>query len=136
MFANEQQRYVSICTMDGMNMIEFKGTYSHESKTDSSAVLVQYDGVLLHIWHLSDPFYRMLTSDVFHLGYSRKSKRHRIRLPNGACIDTEDSDAVSMLRKSAEPMFDSTLDRQVFIRGLLALLLSIITGIGAWAVFR
>ena len=30
-------------------MIEFEGTYSHESSAESHSVLVQFDGVLLHI---------------------------------------------------------------------------------------
>ena len=86
--------------MNFMDMIEFKGTYSNESDNESHVVLVQFDGVLLHIWHLSDPFYRLLSSDVFHLGYIRMRKMHRIKLPNGGRILTDDDAAISLLNNA------------------------------------
>lgn len=87
-------------TVDGyysqadLKMIEFKGTYVQNGNMD---VLVQYDGVLLHVWHLADPFYRLISSDVFQIGRSNFKSYHTIRLPNGGYIETDNLQAVDLL---------------------------------------
>lgn len=82
-----------------MFMIEFKGSYYKRTKANATAVLVQFDGVLLHVWHLSDPFYRLLSSDVFHLSSPLFKGRPRIKLPNGGLIETEDVEAIDALQQ-------------------------------------
>jgi len=80
-------------------MIEFKGTYFQQVKSGAMDVLVQYDGVLLHVWHLADPFYRLISSDVFHVAGSAFKPRHIIKLPNGGRIVTDNGQAVDMLQQ-------------------------------------
>lgn len=106
-------------------MIEFKGTYSNESDSKSHAVLVQFDGVLLHIWHLSDPFYRLLSSDEFNLGYARLNRMHRIKLPSGGCVLTDDDAAISLLRKHHRAWAHRLLKNSILLRSIAALLLSL-----------
>ncbi len=115
-------------------MIEFKGTYSHESNGESHMVLVQFDGVLLHIWHLADPFYRLLSIDVFHLGYSRFRRMHRIKLPNGGRIVTDDDAAVTLLRKRHRQWKHRLQDRGTWIFGGVALLLTLVALTGGWLI--
>jgi hypothetical protein len=113
-------------------MIEFEGTYSHESSSDSHSVLVQYDGTLLHIWHLSDPFYRLLTSDVFHLSCKQFGGNHRIKLPNGGRIETADHDAMILLRKKYHPLMHRLMDKRLMTQGIVAILLSLFTVGSIW----
>jgi hypothetical protein len=117
-------------------MIEFKGTYSNESGNESHVVLVQFDGALLHIWHLSDPFYRLLTSDAFHVSYKRLNRTHRISLPNGGRILTDDGAAISLLRKRHRAWVDRLLTNSMLIRSIAALLLSLAVFAGAWTVLN
>ena len=121
-----------------MEMIEFKGTYSNESDRESHVVLVQFDGTLLHIWHLSDPFYRLLSSDVFHLGFARWNKMHRIKLPNGGRILTDDDTAISLLRKRHGHVvwIHRLLKNSMLLRSIAALLLSFVVFAGAWMVLN
>lgn len=90
-------------TLDGYNsqvelkMIEFKGTYVQKIKSSNMNVLVQYDGVLLHVWHLADPFYRLISSDVFHIGSANLKSNQIIKLPNGGHIETDNHQAVDLL---------------------------------------
>lgn len=120
--------------MNCMEMIEFKGTYLNESDNKSHVVLVQFDGVLLHIWHLSDPFYRLLSSDVFHIGYARPNRMHRIKLPGGGRILTDDDAAISMLRKRHGAWGHRLLNNSMLIRSIAALLLCFVVFAGAWMV--
>lgn len=119
-----------------MEMIEFKGTYSNESDNESHVVLVQFDGVLLHIWHLSDPFYRLVSSDVFHLGYARLDRKHRIKLPNGGRILTDDDAAISLLRKRHGTWINRMPKNNMLLRSIAALLLSFVVCAGAWMVLN
>lgn len=80
-------------------MIEFKGAYSRPPAGKSIAVLVQYDGIILHVWHLSDPFYRLLSSDTFQLSSFPGKKRRYIKLPHGGRIVTDDLEALERIRK-------------------------------------
>ncbi len=117
-----------------MLMIEFKGTYSHESNDGSQMVLVQFDGVLLHIWHLTDPFYRLLSSDVFHLGYSRFTQMHHIKLPNGGRIETGDDAAMTLLKKRRRQEKHRLQDRNMWFFSAVALLLTLVALTGGWLI--
>ena len=79
-------------------MIEFKGTYYHNNA--SKAVLVQYDGALLHIWQAADPFCKLLKSDVFQLQPDIGKAKRCIKLPNGNRIETNDIEACRSLDAS------------------------------------
>jgi hypothetical protein len=120
-----------------MEMIEFKGTYSNESNNESHVVLVQFDGVMLHIWHLSDPFFRLLSSDVFHLGYTRLNRKYRIKLPNGGSILTDDDTAISLLGKRCWTWRNRLLKNNMLYRGIAALLLGfLVMARGVWMVLN
>jgi len=84
-------------------MIEFKGAFYKSKTTPSQSVLVQFDGVLLHIWHMSNPFHRILSSDVFDLPCSMGRKRRYIKLPNGGRIETDDIQALTLLQSNCRP---------------------------------
>jgi hypothetical protein len=79
-------------------MIEFKGIYYKNKNTPCQSVLVQYDGVLLHVWHMANPFHRILASDVFSVPGSICNGKRLIRLPNGAKIETDDVRAHVLLQ--------------------------------------
>lgn len=82
-------------------MIEFKGTYVSQFTPDAVSVLVQYDGVVLHIWHLPEPFHRLVSSDEFRVTKSRiAGNRHTIKLPNGGHVKTDDCQAFERLRQT------------------------------------
>ena len=81
-------------------MIEFTGAYSRPPAEKSIVVLVQYDGIQLHVWHLSDPFYRLLSSDVFQLSCFIGRKMRYIKLPHGGRIETDDLEALERLRNN------------------------------------
>lgn len=115
-------------------MIEFKGTYSHESNDGSQMVLVQFDGVLLHIWHLTDPFYRLLSSDVFHFGYSRIKRMHHIKLPNGGRVETDDDVAVTLLKKRHRQGKHRLQNLDMWFFSALAFLLTLVALTGGWLV--
>ncbi|KJS30289.1 MAG: hypothetical protein VR64_16385 [Desulfatitalea sp. BRH_c12] len=79
-------------------MIELEGKYQLSgSGSESTLVLVQYDGVILHVWHLAEPFHRLVFSDVFQISSSFSKKRHTIKLPNGGKIDILDQTAMALL---------------------------------------
>ena len=84
----------------GAWMIQFKGAYFNRATKESKSVLVQFDGVLLHIWQMTDPFCRLLTSDVFTLQPSFGKRKRYIKLPNGGKIETDDIAAFSSLTAS------------------------------------
>ncbi len=109
-------------------MIEFKGEYYHPYKTKpSQSVLVQFDGTLLHIWHMSNPFHRILSSDVFQIKKGTRS----IKLLNGGKIETDDMNAVVLLHAKCKQL--PTRKKQwnfaqrhiiIWIVGILAVLVS------------
>ena len=119
-----------------MKLIEFNGTYRHESSGDSQVVLVQFDGMLLHIWHVSDPFYRLFSSDVFQLNFSRFSGACRIKLPNGGRVETHDKDAFKQLQNTYHPMMGQLIGKRTLIQGVFALLLGLAIGVAAWVALR
>ena len=86
-------------------MIEFKGTYYKTNSTTAQTVLIQFDGVLLHVWHLSDPFHRIFASDVFQVHYSIARHRRFIKLPNGGKIESDDTKAMNQLRTTSRSLF-------------------------------
>ena len=107
-------------------MIEFKGAFYKNKSTPSQSVLVQFDGILLHIWHMSNPFHRILSSDVFDLPCSMGGKRRYIKLPNGGRIETDDVQALSLLQSNCRPWlsnkFHRALPRKQFIQILVGLI--------------
>ena len=117
-------------------MIEFEGTYSHESSAESHSVLVQFDGVLLHIWHLSDPFYRLLTSDVFHLSCKQFGGNNRIKLPNGGRIETDDHNAMILLRQKYHPLMHRLMGKRAMTQGIAAILLVLFTVGSIWVMLN
>jgi hypothetical protein len=111
-------------------MIEFKATYQLCSKADPIAVLVQYDGMVLHIWHTSEPFHRLALSDEFHVRKSFSGQaRNAVRLPNGSRILTDDRSAIEQLSlKMRAGRKGSALPQSL----LLALLGSMSMGAALW----
>lgn len=97
-------------------MIEFRGTYYHNNA--SKSVLVQYDGALLHIWHMADPFCRLMKSDVFQLQPDIGKGKRCIKLPNGNRIETNDIQAFLSLDASRSPMHCTGAHRFVSCRRL------------------
>ena len=87
-------------------MIEFTGEYIRKSASHSQSVLVQFDGVLLHVWHMSNPFYRLLTSDVFRLPPAITSKNRCIKLPNGDRIETDNLNALMTIQTNHRALTD------------------------------
>ena len=90
-------------------MIEFKGAFYKNKTMPSQSVLVQFDGVLLHIWHLSNPFHRILSSDVFDLPSSMGRKTRYIKLPNGGRIVTDDLQALQLLQSNCRPRLSTKI---------------------------
>jgi len=86
-------------------MIQFKGAYFNKATKESKSVLVQFDGVLLHIWQTADPFCRLLTSDVFTLQPAFGNGKRYIKLPNGGKIETDDISAFSSLHSSRSSIY-------------------------------
>ncbi len=92
-------------------MIEFKGAFYKNKTMPSQSVLVQFDGVLLHIWHLSNPFHRIFSSDVFDLPIAMGRKKRYIRLPNGGKIVTDDLQAIQLLQSNCRPRLSAKIHR-------------------------
>jgi hypothetical protein len=84
-------------------MIEFQLAGS-----ESTLVLIQYDGVILHVWHLAEPFHRLAFSDVFKISSSFSKKQHTIKLPNGGKIDSMDQTAMALLCKECKKRHDAS----------------------------
>lgn len=81
-------------------MIEFRGAFYKSKSSPSQSVLVQFDGVLLHIWNISTPFHRILSSNVFRLPFAPGQQRCWVKLPNGCRIETDDIQALASLKSS------------------------------------
>ncbi len=77
-------------------MIEFNGEYKKKGNNLPMPVLIQYDGVLLHVWHISEPFYRLFSSDVFQVNQPFFSKQC-IKLPIGGRLETENIEAIRLI---------------------------------------
>ena len=110
-------------------VIEFQGAYFRKSKCNPQAVLVQFDGVLLHVWHLSDPFHRLLTSDVFHLPKVFGRRRQHIKLPNGGRIETEDMSALGRLQNFSKKPLTSADKKSVVTMVVIIVALLILMAI-------
>ncbi|MDA8139814.1 MAG: hypothetical protein M0036_14280 [Desulfobacteraceae bacterium] len=78
-------------------MIEFKGRYYQLTCKAAVDALIQFDGVLLHVWHLSDPFHRLFSSDEFYLDRPIFKNGLVLKLPNGGRIETDDREALEQL---------------------------------------
>ncbi len=116
-------------------MIEFKGTYSPQKNQDKIAVLVQFDGVLLHVWHLAEPFYRLLSSDVFQLPWSLSKGQRCIKLPSGGKIETDDQDALTLLRSKCLSLLGGAYSNHFIQNRLFILFGAVLTILGIWSIF-
>ncbi len=97
-------------------MIEFKGTYYYNNAPKS--VLVQYDGALLHIWQTTDPFCKLLKSDVFQMQPAIGKGKRCIKLPNGNRIETHDIQAFRSLDASRRQTHGAGTSRLATLRRL------------------
>ena len=102
-------------------MIEFKGAYINKLTDESKSVLVQFDGVLLHVWHIADPFYRLFVSDVFTLKLSLARGKRCIKLPNGGTIETDDTHALVMLDANYRALDGTDYNRLLSHRNIIYL---------------
>jgi len=112
-------------------MIEFKGTYFQNPKSAPVHVLVQFDGVVLHVWHLPEPFHRLFSSDVFHMPVSLIKTRHSIKFPNGGHVETDDRltfDRLFQYRREFAPDGLNIMKRHM----ILALIGAMALVIGTW----
>jgi len=117
-------------------MIEFRGAYFNKSTDESKSVLVQFDGVLLHVWHLADPFCRLLTSDVFSLKPSIVSGKRCIKLPNGGKIETDDTNALVLLDANCRSLMGANYNRLLSQRNILFFACGFIVLAGAYFLFN
>ena len=84
-------------------MIEFYGTYYRKKTSPPQSVLVQFDGVLLRIWNISAPFHCILSSDVYQLPFTPGHRRRRVKLPDGSRIETDNVQALALLKQDRNP---------------------------------
>lgn len=115
-------------------MIEFKGTYFQPSRNAPITVLVQFDGTLLHVWHLSDPFHRLFTSEQFYIiqSHGQAQAQHGIKLPNGGLLETDDIQTFKLFAsqyQNAPNKNIKTLDANNLLLALLGFAAIIL---GAW----
>lgn len=83
-------------------MIELNGFYyQNDNNNESIPVLAQFDGRLLHIWHVSDPFYRVRTSKKFRICVSKNGSCERIRFQDGARLETDNLEILEQLNTIA-----------------------------------
>ncbi len=65
-------------------------------------VLVQFDGAYLHVWHLADPFYRLISSDDFTIVPASAGQSGMIRASSSICIETDDTQKLQHLKTSSD----------------------------------
>jgi hypothetical protein len=94
-------------------MIEFKGAFYKSKTSPSQLVLVQFDGVLMHIWNISSPFHRILSSDVFRLPFTLGRQRRWVKLPNGCRVETDDIQALDLLKSRCRPNLAVSIRRYI-----------------------
>ena len=96
-------------------MIELKGSLQQGDRNKVLPVLVQFDGDLLHVWHLADPFYRLLSSDDFSImvaGFGRPGGV--IKTPSSHIhIETDDLHALQELKKSSDRLRRETKRKSI-----------------------
>ena len=110
------------------SLIEFQGTYYKNAEQKPQSVLVQFDGVVLHVWHLPNPFYRLLSSDVFRMSSSFGNGIRHIKLPNGDRIETDNRDALCSIQSKQSIAADGTAAGR-WVKSSMIILLC------CWAVF-
>lgn len=118
-------------------MVELKGIYYNDSKHSPMAVLVQFDGQLLHVWHLADPFFRLRSSSRFMIKPVKKKREKIIKFPDGACIECENTDAFDTLMENV--CHSITSNRSLFLRNgtliVIAALILILLG-ASWSLIN
>ena len=117
-------------------MIEFKGSYFQSSRSKPTPVLVQFDSVLLHVWHLSDPFYRLFSSDVFHISKSLTKKCRHIKLPNGGRIITDDLKSLALLYQEKDILSNTQMTTSYKQVGWIAMLSLAFLLLMIWFILR
>lgn len=109
-------------------MIELKGIYYNKIEHDPMAVLVQYDGRLLHVWHLTDPFYRLRSGSRFAIKSKQKTEAKVIQFSDGAHIETDNIEALNTLMEKIGSIYASKtrfLFKMLKLFGGLALICSL-----------
>jgi hypothetical protein len=114
-------------------MIEINGFYYKKAQNNKTIpVLVQFDGRLLHVWHLSDPFYRVRTSKEFRICSSKNEALKMIRFQDGACIETDNHEILDRLNASSQSSMPKRCCKTVFGRhGTLCIVILILFMISA-----
>lgn len=117
-------------------MIELKGIYYNDGKHSPMAVLVQFDGQILYVWHLTDPFFRLRSSSQFVVKQIKKKAEKIIKFPDGAFIESENAEALDILMQKSNRTRTSkgqticSKSTMIFI----ALLILLLIGAG-WSIF-
>lgn len=118
-------------------MIELKGIYYNDSKHSPVAVLVQFDGQVLHVWHLTDPFFRLRSSSRFVIKHIKKKAEKIIKFPDGAYIESENVEALDMLtqkiNRKCTSKSQTTCSKATII--FIAVLILLLIGAG-WSIFN
>ena len=83
-------------------MIEFKGSYYQADNRKVLPVLIQFDGTYLHVWHLADPFYRLISSDDFTIMPGPGGRAGSIRVSSSICVETDDLQELQKLKTNSE----------------------------------
>ena len=115
-------------------MIELKGTYLENEGKKPVSVLVQFDDDVLHVWHLHDPFYRIALSSDFSIALSNDSGHGRIKLSNGARIETSDHENLERLRKDANGIRGKQTIKTIMLHKTILLSVIIILLAGIWLI--
>jgi hypothetical protein len=116
-------------------MIELKGSYYQSDGKKALPVLVQFDGAFLHVWHLADPFYRLISSDDFSIASSGNGRPGIIKATsNNIRIETDDLQSLQKLKTRSDRL------RRVKTRKAIKIPMIIITAalvclfLGMWLV--
>ena len=117
-------------------MIEFKGAYYRKTDNEPKSVLVQFDGVLLHVWHMSNPFYRLVSSDVFRLPASIRRGKRFIKLPNGDRIETDNLDALITIQSNRRCQIDGTCSSRFFKNRVVLIMFACAALLGGFLMFN
>jgi hypothetical protein len=113
-------------------MIEFKGFYFRPDNIKALSVLVQFDGTFLHVWHLSDPFYRLISSDDFYVVSNRSDGKGIIKVSNGIRIESDDQRMLSQLKTKSQKLRRKHTRRALVFPTLIFLTSMIFLIVGIW----
>ena len=115
-------------------MIEFKGSCRPIVSRKTLPVLIQFDGTFMHVWHLGDPFYRLISSDDFTILPSSDRRMRIIRAAHGLCVETKDSHELQQLKMHSDQLRRLNM-RKAVKRPLIAIAAALIClWLGLWLV--